>query len=144
MLHPVKCWYNTTMMKCRYEFCAMSCIEEFGFKFIELGFSQVRRHLAGSTVKIRRWQISPSHCLGGTIKKKHITYLGAFLHNPETPAYHSLKVSRSECICTVAFAKYSTQSVKMCILVTDQRHKLETCSTVTRTTENTDDLTGFT
>ena len=78
MLHPVKCWYNTTMMKCRYEFGAMSCIEEFGFEFIELGLSQVRRHLAGSTVKIRRWQISPTHCFGGTIKKTPYNLFGRF------------------------------------------------------------------
>ena len=54
MLHPVKCCYNTTILKYRCEFGAMSCIKEFGFEFVELGLSQVRRHLAGSTVKIRR------------------------------------------------------------------------------------------
>ena len=101
-------WWNY-----RYEFCAMSCVKEFWFEFVELGLSQVRRHLT-------------------------------FLHNPATPTYGSLQVSRSECICTVAFAKYSTQSAKRCTLVTDQRHKLEICSTVTRTAENKEHSTGFT
>ena len=95
-------------------------------------------------MKIRRWQICPYHCLGGTIKKKPpYNSFGHFLHNPETPAYRSLHLSRSESILIVAFAKYSTQRVKICTLVTDQGHKLETCSTVTRTTENTEHSTGF-
>ena len=77
MLHPAKCWYNTTMMKYRYELDAMSCIKEFGLEFVELGLSQVRHLLAGSTVKIKPWQICPYHCFGGTIKKTHqITHLG--------------------------------------------------------------------
>ena len=62
--------YN--VMKYRYEFGAMSSIKEFVFKFVELNLSQVRRHLVGSTVKIRRWQICPYHCLGGTITKPAI------------------------------------------------------------------------
>ena len=70
--------------------------------------------------------------------------MGAFLHNPEKPAYHSFQVSRSECIGTIAFAKYSSKSVKICTLVTGRWHKLETCSTVTPTTENTEHSTGFT
>ena len=59
-------------MKYRYEFGAMSGIKEFGFEFVELGLSQVRRHFAVLNVKIRRWQICPYHCLGGTINKPAI------------------------------------------------------------------------
>ena len=40
--------------------------------------SQVRLHLAGSTVKIRHWQIWPYHWLDSTIKKRHVLHLGAF------------------------------------------------------------------
>ena len=80
-------------------------------------------------MKIRRWQICPYHLLGGTIKEKHhITQFGDFLHNPETSAYRSFQVSRSKCMGIIAFAKYSSKSVKMCALVTDRWHKLHACS----------------
>ena len=105
--------------------------------------SQVRLHLAGSTVKIRHWQIWPYHWLDSTIKKRHIPHLGAFLHNPETPVHRSFQVSRSKCIGMIAFAKYSSQSVKTCTVVTDRRHKLETSPTVTPVTENTEHSTRF-
>ena len=110
MLYPVNCWYNTTMMKYRYEFGAMSCIKELRFEFVELGLSQVRRHLAGSTVKIRRWQICPSHCLGGTIIKTPYNSFGRFVAQSgnaslsQSPSI-SFRMHLHCCICEIFHSK---------------------------------------
>ena len=67
----------------------------------------------------------------------------AVLHNPDTSAYRSFQISRSKFSRTVALATYSSQSVNICALVTDRRHKFETCSTVTPPKENTEHSTGL-
>ena len=94
----------------------------------------IRYHVVCTIIRV--WMCRDGPHKFGTIKKTgHIGHFGAVLHNPDTPAYRSFPVSRSKCIGTVALTKYSSQSVKICTLVTDRRHKLVTCSTVTPPTE---------
>ena len=107
------------------------------YKRIRIWICRIGPHKFSVPSQVRLWKL-------GVDRFIHITHLGAFLHNPETPAYRTFQVSRSKRIDTIAFAKYSSKSVKICALVTDRWHKLETCSTVTPTTENTENSTGFT
>ena len=137
MLHPVKFWYNTTMGKYRYEFGAMLCVKEIGFEFVEYGLSQVRRHIAGSTVKIRRWQFAHITVTAAQFKKKqHITHFGPFFAQPwnASPSQSpniSFRMHLHFRICEIFHTKCQNMHSG-----DDPRHKWETCSTVTRTTEN--------